>query len=116
MKPYEPVAAEMEGDRVRAVTVQHVHSGDQVQIEAAYVIDATELGDLLPLTGTDYVTGFESQAETGEPSAPSEAQPDNQQAVSICFAVDHVDGNHVIDKPANMITGARYSRTSGAGR
>lgn len=101
LQPYEPVSAEMDGDRVRAVTVRHLHSGESVQVEAAYVIDATELGDLLPLTGTDYVTGFESQAETGEPSAPAEAQPDNQQAVSICFAVDHVDGNHVIDKPAN---------------
>ena len=25
----------------------------------------------------------------------------NMQAVSYCFAVDHVDGDHTIDKPAN---------------
>ncbi len=99
LQPYRPVSAETEGDRVRAVTLQHRDGGDSIVVSAAYVIDATELGDLLPLTGTEYVRGFESQAETGEPSAPSVAQPDNQQAVSICFAMDHVDGSHVIDKP-----------------
>jgi len=101
LKPYVPVAAETDGDRVRSVTLKHRDSGERVVVSASYVIDATELGDLLPLTGTDYVTGFEAQSETGEPSAPAEAQPDNQQAVSICFAVDHVDGNQVGDKPKN---------------
>ncbi len=101
MKGYKPVSAETDGDTVRSVTVARKDNGEKAVITAPYVIDATELGDLLPLTGTEYVRGFESQAETGEPSAPSEAQPDNQQAVSICFAVDHVDGNHVIDKPKN---------------
>lgn len=101
LQPHKPVAAEVEGDRVRSVTLAHRDSGERVVATAPYVIDATELGDLLPLTGTEYVTGFESQAETGEPSAPPEAQPGNQQAISICFAVDHIDGNHVIDKPRN---------------
>ncbi|WP_192895687.1 FAD-dependent oxidoreductase [Arsenicitalea aurantiaca] len=101
LQPYKPVSAETDGDTVRSVTLRHRDSGDKIVASAPYVIDATELGDLLPMTGTEYVTGFESQAETGEPSAPSEAQPHNQQAVSICFAVDHVDGNHVIDKPRN---------------
>ncbi|MEQ8446610.1 MAG: FAD-dependent oxidoreductase [Pelagibacterium sp.] len=100
-KPCKPVAAEMDGDRVRAVTLRHLQSGEKFTVSARYVIDATELGDLLPLTGTDYVTGFESQGETGEPSAPSIAQPDNQQAISICFAIDNLEGNQIIDKPAN---------------
>jgi hypothetical protein len=65
------------------------------------VIDATETGELLPLTGTEYVTGFESRAETGEPSAPETAQPDNIQALSVCFAVEHVDGDHTIERPEN---------------
>ncbi|WP_421404731.1 FAD-dependent oxidoreductase [Agrobacterium fabrum] len=100
LKPYEPIAAEVDGDTVQAVTLRHCNTSDLVSCSARYIIDATELGDLLPLTATDYVTGFEAQSETGEPSAPAEAQPHNQQAVSICFAVDQVDGNHVIDKPA----------------
>jgi hypothetical protein len=47
------------------------------------------------------VTGFESRHDTGEPSAPDEAQPDNQQAISWCFVVDAVDGDHTIDRPAD---------------
>jgi hypothetical protein len=101
LQPYKPVAAETDGDRVTAVTVQHRDTADQVTLTAPYILDATETGELLPLTGTEYVTGFESQAMTGEPSAPAEAQPLNMQAVSFCFAVDHVDGEQVGDKPAN---------------
>jgi hypothetical protein len=101
LQPYRPIAAETDGDRVRSVTLRHRDGGDNIVVSADYILDATELGDLLPLTGTEYVRGFESQAETGEPSAPAEAQPDNQQAVSICFAIDHVEGNHVIDMPRN---------------
>ena len=101
LQPWRPVAAEMDGDIVRAVTLQHRDSTDRIVVSAPFVVDATELGDLLPLTGTEYATGFEAQSDTDEPSARAEAQPDNVQAVSICFAMDHVDGNHVIDKPAN---------------
>jgi hypothetical protein len=101
LQPYKPHRAEVDGDRVRAIGLKHRDGGEDIVVSAAYIIDATEYGEVLPLTGTEYVTGFESQAETGEPSAPAEAQPTNSQAVSFCFAVDHVEGNHVIDKPRN---------------
>ncbi|MGW3627014.1 FAD-dependent oxidoreductase [Streptomyces sp. NPDC000880] len=102
LQPYRPIAADMDGDRVTAVTLAHRDSGGElVHISAPYVLDATETGELLPLTGTEYVTGFESSGDTGEPSAPDQAQPMNMQAVSVCFAVDHVDGDHTIDKPAD---------------
>jgi len=66
------------------------------------VIDATELGELLELAGAEHVTGAESAAETGEPHAvDGPAQPLDQQAFSICFALSHHPGeNHVIDRPA----------------
>ena len=58
-------------------------------------------GDLLPLAGVEHVTGFESQAMTGEPHAPAEHQPDNLQPVTVCFAVDHLAGeDHTIPRPA----------------
>ncbi|MDQ7905276.1 FAD-dependent oxidoreductase [Phytohabitans sp. ZYX-F-186] len=97
LQPAHPVSADVDGDRVTAVTV--AYEGREVTVTAPYIVDATETGELLPLTGTEYVTGFESRAETGEPSAPDEAQPANMQAFSVCFAVDHVDGDHTIDKP-----------------
>ncbi|CDZ32972.1 Fumarate reductase/succinate dehydrogenase flavoprotein domain protein [Neorhizobium galegae bv. officinalis] len=101
LQPYRPVTADVDGDTVRSVTVRHRDTGQEITVSAAYILDATELGDLLPMTGTEYVKGFEAQSDTGEPSAPSEAQPDNVQAVSICFAIDHVDGDQTIDKPEN---------------
>ena len=39
----------------------------------------------------------------------------NMQAVSVCFAIDHVDGDHTIDKPARLrLLARRTSRRSGA--
>ncbi|UFU08004.1 FAD-dependent oxidoreductase [Ruania halotolerans] len=102
LQPAVPVSADVDGDLVRAVTLRLTESNRQVSVAARYVLDATELGDLLPMTGAEYVTGFESRHETGEPSAPEEAQPDNQQAFSWCFTVDHVDGeDHTIDPPSD---------------
>ena len=108
LQPYVPMAATVDGDRVTSVTVRQPDAGDEVVITAPYVLDATETGELLPPTGCEYVTGFESSAETGEPSAPDEPQPLNMQAVSVCFAVDHVDGNHTIDKPGSYDSWRTY--------
>ncbi|MFN0106824.1 MAG: FAD-dependent oxidoreductase [Bryobacteraceae bacterium] len=95
-----PVRADVSGDRVRAVTLRH-KSGVEKTITAPYFVDATEQGDLLPIAGIEFVTGFESQKETKEPHAPAEAQPTNIQAFTVCFAVDYVAGeDHTIEKPA----------------
>jgi FAD dependent oxidoreductase len=98
---HHPVDADVDGDRVRGVALRGPDS-EGVFVEADYVVDATELGDLLPLTGTEFVTGFESSAQTGEPHAPAVAQPDNMQAISHCLAVEYRAGeDHTIDKPAD---------------
>jgi hypothetical protein len=87
---------------VRAVRLRDLRSGAEIVIESDYVLDATELGELLPLAGAEYITGSESQAQTGEPSAPATAQPDNVQAFSVCFALSHyADEDHTIERPAN---------------
>ena len=101
LQPYRPASAEVDGDRVRAVTLQHRDGGDGIIVAAPYIIDATEYGDLLPLTGTEYVTGFGRRPRPASRPRPPRAQPTSSQAVSICFAIDHVEGNHVIDKPHN---------------
>jgi hypothetical protein len=98
----KPVAVDVEGDRVRAVTLEDLRTGDRVIISADYVLDATELGDLLPLAGVEYVIGAESQDETGEPHAVTgPAQPDNVQSITWCFPMAYdPDREHVIAKPA----------------
>lgn len=96
---YKPVKADVDGNSVRAVTLRGI-LGDERTVYAAYFIDATEQGDLLPLTKTEYVTGFESRKQTGEPHAPETAQPANIQSFTYCFAIDYLEGeDHRIDKP-----------------
>ncbi|MEZ0609389.1 FAD-dependent oxidoreductase [Fibrella sp. WM1] len=98
---HAPIDATCEGNVVQSVTLQHTPTGETVSILARYVVDATELGDLLPLTGTEYVTGSESRADTGEPSALPDARPGNVQAFSMCFAMSYHEGEDwTIDKPA----------------
>ena len=98
---HEPVSAEASGDRVRAVVVRDRRSGESRTLRAPYFVDATELGELLPLTGTEFVIGAESRADTGEPHAPEVAQPLNQQAFTWCFVVEHRPGeDHTISKPS----------------
>jgi hypothetical protein len=95
------VSADVDRDRVMAATVRDLESGAERTIRADYFLDATELGDLLPLTRTEYVTGFEARKDTGELHAPEQAQPLNMQAFTVCFAMDYVAGaDHTIDRPA----------------
>ena len=95
-----PQSATLQGDRVTGVTVADKKRGLPREIVSRFFIDATELGDLLPLTKTEFVTGAESQAQTGEFHAPSEPQPKNSQSFTFCFAMDYLKGeDHTIDKP-----------------
>jgi hypothetical protein len=95
-----PVSAETSGDRVQAVQVRDLLLGIDRNITAEYFLDATELGDLLPLTKTEFVTGAESQSETGELHATPVAAPANSQSFTYCFAMDYLEGeDHTIERP-----------------
>ena len=96
-----PRSATTEGDSVQSVVVQDLFTGDEVVISAAYVLDATELGDLLPKTGTEYRIGSEGQDVFGEMHAPSESNPGDVQGFTWCMAVGFdPDSDHRIEKPA----------------
>ncbi len=96
------IKADVDGDWVKAVEAAHTQTGDKVVLTAPYFVDATECGDLLPLTGTEYVTGSESRKETRELHAPEIGNPNNNQAFTMCFAMDYQPGeNHVIERPKN---------------
>jgi hypothetical protein len=101
LRQHRATAVDLNGDWIRAVTLRDLITGDELTIQAEYFIDATELSDLLPLAGAEYVTGFESQRMTSEPGAPAEYQPNNSQAFSVCFVLDHLAGeDHTIEQPA----------------
>lgn len=97
---HKVIKADVQGDQVRALTARNLRTDQEIVLTAPYFVDATELGELLPLTGTEYVTGAESRQETGEFHAPETADPHNQQAFTYCFAMDYVPGTvNLIEKP-----------------
>ena len=94
------VCALTDGDRIRAVLTKCLRTGDETALTGTIVLDATETGELLPLAGAEYAVGAEAQSETGEMHAPSEAQPQNHQAFTVCFAMDCRPGEDwTIDPP-----------------
>ncbi len=99
-----PVNCDVLGDHIRGVTFANAVSGEQETVVARYVLDASELGDLLALSGAEYVSGAESQADHGEPSAlAGPADPDAVQALTWCLplAYDPAPGVcHVTEQPA----------------
>jgi hypothetical protein len=106
---HAPVHADVAHDRVSNITVLDRTSGRRRSITASYFLDATELGDLLPLTGAEHVTGAESHAQTGEQHAPAAAQPHNNQSFTFCFAMDYLEGqDHSIDMPSSYKTWRAY--------
>lgn len=98
---HKAVSAEVSGNKVQSLEVVNVKTKTRSKLSAPYFVDATELGDLLPITGTEFVTGTESKSETNELHAPEKGNPENNQAFTVCFAIDYQPGeNHVIEKPA----------------
>jgi hypothetical protein len=81
--------AHVDRDRIVSVELENLESGERETIEADYFLDATELGDLLPLSHSEYVVGDESR-------------PGNVQAFTWCaaLALDPTPGaDHTINKP-----------------
>jgi hypothetical protein len=100
MQPFEPVAAWTRGDIVTGVVVKDLDSGHDCVVEAPFFIDATPYGDLLALAGVEHVLGAESRAQTGEPHASEQPDRRDQQAITVCFAMEHLPGeDHTIDEP-----------------
>ncbi len=106
---HKATSAVVSGDNVRAVEVQNLRTGDSVMLSGSTFVDATECGDLLPLTGTEYTTGTESKSETRELHAPEKGDPMNNQAFTVCFAMDYQPGiDNVQDPPKNYTFWKNY--------
>jgi hypothetical protein len=93
-------AADATGNVVKSLKAVCLTNNNEIILTASYFVDATELGDLLPLTRTAFVTGTESKKETAELHAPEQGDPENQQAFTVCFAMDYLRGeDHTIERP-----------------
>ncbi len=92
--------ARVERERIREVILAPEEGGAELACRSACYIDASELGDLLPLAGVPVVTGAEARSDTGEPHAPAEAHPEWMQSFTFPFIVAFCPGeNHTIPKP-----------------
>ena len=111
---HRPTAVAMDGDRMRAVTVFDEHTGTSRTLSAPYILDATELGELIELGRIEQVVGAESQAQTGEPNAlEGAANPRDQMGFTHLFAMDYLPGEeHVIPKPRDY---ERWSKPGAGG-
>jgi len=107
---YRPVQCEGDPTHIRAIRLERLNitaPGDQtepgstVTIHARYYLDASELGDLLPLANIPYVTGAEAWEDTHEPHASRDGpHPERVQSFTFCFLVKFCPGeDHTIRKP-----------------
>jgi hypothetical protein len=91
---------------VRALTTS---TGDTYV--AKVYLDATDLGDLLPLAKLPWTIGAEAHQDTQEPDAPAAAHPEWIQPITVPLAIERRDGeNHTIPKPPNYDDIARKQR------
>ncbi len=97
-------SAVVSNDNVQAIEVVNLYTGDRVMLSGNSFVDATECGDLLPLTGTEYITGTESKGDTRELHAPEKGDPMNNQAFTVCFAMDYQPGVDNVQDPPKEYT------------
>ena len=89
LRRWKPIGVRRTKGTVESVTVLDLERLQVRRLRAQFVVDATELGDLLPLAGLDYVVGAEAAAETGELHAqPGDPKPECVQSFTYTFALE----------------------------
>jgi hypothetical protein len=95
------VSLELASGAIRSALAYRFDTGQFLRFRPRFVLDATELGDLLPLAGVPYVVGSEPRSETGEPHASERANAACVQSFTYPFAIEHrPGGEYRIPKPA----------------
>ena len=84
-------AVEKRGSVIESALAWQFEEKKVIRFQARFVLDATEMGDLLPLAKVPYTVGSESQKETGEPDAPARPNPACVQSFTYPFALEHLD-------------------------
>ncbi|GAC1646127.1 MAG: FAD-dependent oxidoreductase [Acidobacteriaceae bacterium] len=80
-----PVEVKRSGRRFDSVLTYDFGHSSWMRLQGKYFVEASELGDLLPLSGTLFRIGAESQSETHERNAPSAADPHASQSFTYPF-------------------------------
>jgi len=96
-------AAAVNGDGIQSLTATGA-DGVANTYAAAFFLDATDLGDLLPLVlqPSEWVVGAEAHSDTAEADAAGTARPNWIQPITFCIALEHrPSGDYTIAKPAD---------------
>lgn len=107
LRRHKAFAAETSGGRIESVTALSLADGSCRRLAASHFVDATELGELLPLTGTAFIVGAESQAQTGEAHAqPEEPKSRCVQSFTYIVGVERRPRgeHHIIPAPTDYET------------
>ena len=103
LKKTIPISADVSGDNINSIEVLDLENNSSRVLIGKIYADATELGDLLPITGCEHVIGTEGKSKTSELHMPKKVSSSNQQAFTVCFALEHKENEeHVIDRPTEF--------------
>ncbi len=83
-----PVRVDRQGRVIRSVLVYDFGHDAWLRMHGQYFVEATERGDLLPLSGLPFRIGAEAQSETHERNAPPVALPKVSQSFTYPFLLD----------------------------
>jgi hypothetical protein len=92
--------ADVRDGTIRSLTVRTGSATDT--LVATQYLDATDLGDLLPICGVPFRIGAEAKSEFGEPDALPAERPDFIQALTVPIAMERRPEHerHTLPKPA----------------
>ncbi len=82
-------AIDRRGNRIESALAYRFGDRTVVRFRPSFVLDATEMGDLLPLAHIPYVVGAEAKSETGEPDAAERHNNACVQSFTYPFVVEH---------------------------
>lgn len=96
---YRPTKVLRRGDRVTGAEFVDC-DGRRLRVQARVTIDATDLGDALPMSGTPYRLGMDARSETGEALAPERANGILQDLTVVAILKDYgPDADRTIERP-----------------
>ena len=83
-----PVQVDRNGRQLRSVLLYDFDHHAWTRLHAAYFVEASEMGDLLALSGLPFRIGAEAQSDTHERDAPQVADPHASQSFTYPFILE----------------------------
>jgi hypothetical protein len=99
---YQPSRVIVEKGAVVGATFRSTKGKSELTVRAKITIDASDLGDVVRLSGAKYLRGPDLKSRFGEPSAPADASqvsPNELNPLTYCLVLRESEEPTIIDKP-----------------